>query len=325
MWLFALFARLAPGPGFVCWVTVEIGSLVIILWQTRRLLGERVTKRGWLFVCAAALASVPVYWHFVYSQIGLLLAALVLTAYVWHVQGKQTLACVAVATAGLLKVFPLVLLPWFLWRSEGSVRRRATRAAVTAAVTGLLVFITGIPLWLDYVRRILPWLPGDSMGTYNVSLAAYVAKLGVAVSGVSPVGDAARPWITIGCYVGLIFIALCYGACLWSGRDPETEFCLLCVAMLAGSIMTWVHGLVFLIFPVAVMGVRIARRPSWGGVALLTVILVFLNNVVTREGPFLDRHPLLNVSLNDLPMYGLLGVAVFFARQLRGSPLPKGE
>jgi hypothetical protein len=283
----------------------------------------RLTKRGWLFVCAAALATAPVYWHFIYSQIGLLLAALVLTAYAWHLQGKQTLSCVMVATAGLLKVFPLVLLPWFLWRSEGSLQRRAVRATVTVAVIGLLVFFTGIPLWLEYAHRVLPWLSGDSLRTCNVSLAAYVAELGVAASGVSPVGDAARPWISMGTYAGLIFVALCYGVCLWGRRDPEAEFCLLCVAMLAGSIMTWIHGLVFLIFPVAVLGVRIARRPSWGGIALLATILVFLNDVATRGGPFLDRHRLLKVSFSDLPFFGLLGVGVFFAWELLGSPRPK--
>ncbi|HTS19220.1 MAG TPA: glycosyltransferase family 87 protein [Verrucomicrobiae bacterium] len=319
VWLFALLAEFTPGAGFACWVTVEICSLAIILWQTKRLLGQRLTKRSDLFVCAAALTSAPVYWHFIYSQIGLLLAALVLMAYAWHVEGKDTGACIAITIAGLMKVFPLVLLPWFLWRSEGSIRRRAVRAAVVAAVALLVVLITGIPLWLDYVRYILPWLPTDSMGAYNVTFAAYVAKLGVIASGVSPLSDDARPWITAGCCVGLALIGLCYAMCLWTRSDPETEFCLLCAAMLAGSIMTWVHGLVFLIFPMAVLGVRIARHPSWRGIILLSVILLLLNNVITREGPFLDSHRFLKITVNDLPMFGLLGVVAFFAGQLRGS------
>src|SRR5579871_1965823 len=104
VWLFTAIARLAPAPGFACWVAAEIFCLVLILWETCWLLGDRLTKRGRLFVCAVALVSAPVYWHFIYSQMGLLLAALVLAAYVWHVQGKHTLACVAVAIAGLLKI-----------------------------------------------------------------------------------------------------------------------------------------------------------------------------------------------------------------------------
>jgi hypothetical protein len=325
VWLFTPFARLAPGPGFACWVFVEVCSLAVILWQTRRLLGNRLTKRGWWFVCAAAVMSAPVHWHLYYSQMGLLLTALVLTAYRWHVQGRQTLACVTVTTAGLLKVFPLVLLPWFLWRGEGSTRQRVTRGAVVAGVAGILMFITGIHRWLDFVRYSVPQVAGGSLTPFNFSLPGFVANLGVAATGVVPMSGAARSWITWGVYTGLFLIALCYLACWRNGEDREAEFCLLSVAMLAGSLLTWGHYLVFLIFPVAVLGVRIARRPSWGGIALLAIILVLLNNMGTREGPFFDRHRLLKVFANDSPMYGLLGMGFFFAWQLRRSPLPKSE
>jgi hypothetical protein len=316
VWLFTPFARLAPGPGFACWVFVEICCLVVILWQTRQLLGSRLTKRGWWFVCAAAVTSAPVYWHLHYSQMGLLLTALVLTGYRWHVQGKQTLACVTVTVAGLLKVFPLVLLPWFLWRSQGTLRQRTTRAAVAAGVAGILVLLTGVHRWLDFVRYIVPQVAGASLTPFNFSLPGFVANLGLALSGIDPTADTARPWITWGVYTGLFLIALGYLACWWKGADREAEFCLLCVVMLAGSMRTWGHYLVFLIFPVAVLAVRIARRPSWGGVALLVAILVFVNDMGTREGPAFDQHRLLKVFVNDFPLYGLLALAAFFWREL---------
>jgi hypothetical protein len=122
----------------------------------------------------------------------------------------------------------------------------------------------------------------------------------------------------LGIDTGLLLIALCYLACWRQGTDHEAEFCFLCVAMLAGSIRTWGHYLVFLIFPVTVLAVRIARHPSWGRVAMLAVMLVFLNDLGTREGPFLDRHYSLKVLANDFPLYGMIGLFFFFARELRG-------
>jgi len=314
---FTVFARFVPRAGFVCWVAFEIGCLAIILWQTCRLLGDRLTKRGRLFVCAAAIMSAPLYWQLIYSQMGLLLTALVVTAYAWRVQEKHVLASVAVAVAGLLKVFPFVLLPWFLWRGSGSLSKKVMRTAITTGVIGILVLATGWQRWLDFVRYIVPQVPGASLTPFNFGLPGFVANLGLAVSDILPTSDAAHPWITLGACVGLLVIGLCYLVCWWPESDHEAEFCLLCVAVLVGSVRTWGHYLVFLIFPCAVLAMRIAKRPSWPGIALLTITLFFLNDVGTREGPMLDQHRLLKVFVNGFPVYGLLALGTFFLQEVQ--------
>ena len=81
LWLFAPLALLPPRAAFAVWVAAQAGGLGVILWLTRRLLGGRLSARGWRFVCCAALASTAVYWHFFGSNAELILAAVVLAGY----------------------------------------------------------------------------------------------------------------------------------------------------------------------------------------------------------------------------------------------------
>jgi hypothetical protein len=138
LWLFAPFALLQPRQGFAAWVLLEIGSLCAVLWLTWRLLGSRLSGRGWLFACAAVLASDAIYWQFYGSQAQLLLTAVVLAAYALHRARKHTSACLALACAGVLKLFPFILLPWFVWRSGGTIRDRIRRAAIVSGLRPLL-------------------------------------------------------------------------------------------------------------------------------------------------------------------------------------------
>src|ERR1051325_10460978 len=116
LWLFAPLTILSPRTAFWVWVAVETASLAIILWLTKRLLKDRLTPRGWRFVYAGSLASAPVLWHFAYGPIELLIAAVLLAAHKWNKDGKYIGACVAVLLAGMMKIYPLMLLPWFIWR-----------------------------------------------------------------------------------------------------------------------------------------------------------------------------------------------------------------
>jgi hypothetical protein len=114
LWLFAPLALLPSRAAYWVWTAVQAISLAAILALTRRLLRERLSARAWRFVAAGTLASATVYWHFVYAQWQLPLAALVLAAFAWQAAGKHTLACLTIAAAALIKLYPAVLLPWFV-------------------------------------------------------------------------------------------------------------------------------------------------------------------------------------------------------------------
>ena len=72
-WLFAGVAWLPPQPAFVVWVGFEVVCLAWILWLTCQQFRGRLTPRATRLVWLGAIASAPVYWHFYYSQVQLLL------------------------------------------------------------------------------------------------------------------------------------------------------------------------------------------------------------------------------------------------------------
>jgi hypothetical protein len=318
LWMFAPLALLPARVAFAAWLAVQVASLCVILWLTRRLLGERLTPRGFRFVCAATVASAAVYWHFYYSQMQLLLAALVLAAYTRHRAGNHVTACLVATVAGLIKLYPFVLLPWFVGRCGGDVRLRAARAMVALSVGVVVVFITDLSRWRDFFHYGMPQLASYAINhSFNFTVPSLVTNLGYAAYDFAPPVVTARVWWAVGAMVGLAMMGLAYLAVVRAVRDPEAEFCLLCVAMLVGSFKAEGHYFVFLIFPVAVAAARVAERISWRSLIGFCLLLLCLNNLGTYEAPWLDRHLYLKILCNYTPLYGLLALGVFFANELR--------
>lgn len=262
------------------------------------------------------MASTAVYWHFYYSQIQLLLAAAVLGAYFLLRRGWSLSPAVLVLGAGLLKLYPLVLLPWFLWRGAGSPGARARRAAVVAGLALLLVGITGLDLWRGFLAHGLPVIRDFVTNrTANVSLPAFVGSLGHAARDLPPAIPVGRAWELAGALAGFAALALAYVPSLLKSGDRESEFCLLTVAMLLGSLTTWPHYFVFLIFPMTVLAARVALHPSRGRVVALVLLLMVLNSFGTWYGAWINRqlYGLEGIPPNLLPLLGLLATGAFFA------------
>ncbi len=242
--------------------------MVVILWLTRRLLKERLTPRGWLFVVALASTSRTVSYHLCDSQVQLLLAALVLGGYAAQRAGRRGWACTAVSAAGMLKLYPFILLPWFIWSGSGGMRGRCRRLIGVIGFVSAVFAVTGPGLWRDFFRYGMPsivrWQEAGKTGQF--SLAALVANLGYWHSNFHPTPEARTLWWFAGTGAGLAIIAAAYGACLVSRRDLETQFCLLCTAMLIGTVTVQNHYFVFLVFPLTVAAVRVAAETDrWTG------------------------------------------------------------
>ena len=313
LWLFAPLESLPVGAAFGLWVCLEIASLAIVLWLTRRLLEGRLSTRGWRFVCAGTLASEALYHHFYFSQIQLLLAALLLAAYACQRRGKHWTACLAVTAAGLLKLFPFVLLPWFVWRSEGGVKARMGKAITVILVTAVCIWLTGWSRWVDFSRDAMPIIADAakrSLGQF--SIASFAAKFGGRMQ-------------TIGSLAGLALVAASYWRCAWFGGDREAEFCLLTVAMLMGGMAVWPHYFVLLILPMAVAATHIRAKPSLRRITLYALLVLGLENVDTRTTPFLHGHPGLEALLNYWPLYAMLALWCLFMISLREPIRPNVE
>jgi len=323
LWLFTPLAALPPRVAFAIWVALEIGCLVAILWLMRWLLRGKLSSRGWLFVVALAISSRTVSYNFYFSQVQLLLAALVLAAYAAQRASRHGWACVAVSAAGILKFYPFVLLPWFVWSGGGGLRARLYRLAGAGGFVLTVMALTGPGLWRDFFQHGLPMGVGEEIGrTFHFSLPALVTNLGYLYHGFLPSPEAKQWWWSVGTIVGLAVIAAVYAVCIATHVDREAEFCLLCVAMLIGTVTVQGHYFVFLIFPLTVAAIRVAARPTPGKSVCLILLVVAANCVDPPESAFLWRYPLLYILVSNVPLYGLFGLGAFFWRELwvqRGS------
>jgi multidrug transporter EmrE-like cation transporter len=320
LWLLMPLVVLPPQIAYAVWVSVEIGSLILILRLTRRLLGERLSARAWLFVAALTITSRTVTYHLLFSQVQLLLAALVFAAYAAHRAGKHAWAILAVSTAGVLKFYPFFLLPWFIWSSGGGIRARLYRVLGVIGFVLAVVALTGPALWRDFIHHGMPAAVGEEIGrTFNFSLSAMVTTLGYAHHNFHPSPAAKQWWWAIGTMTGLAVIAGAYRVCVVARRDSEGQFCLLCVAMLIGTVTVQGHYFIFLVFPLTVAAVRIAARPTPAFVIGFILVVLAVNWINPPD--FLWRHSIWYLFGNDIPLYGLIGLGAFFWRELTLGPV----
>jgi hypothetical protein len=319
LWIFTGLAMAPPRAAFAVWVGVEFACLAAILWLTRRLLGERLSLRGWLFVVALATISRTVSYSLYYSQAQLLLAGLILAGYAAQRAGRHGWACVAISTAGMLKLYPFILLPWFVWSGDGGARGRWYRLLGVIGFVLAVFAVTGPGLWRDFFRYGMPAIAGweEAGRSFQFSLPALVTNLGYLHDGFHPSLEARQWWWFVGMLAGLVVFATAYGVCLSSHRDPEAQFSLLCTAMLIGTVTVQGHYFVFLVFPLTAAALRIAARPTGGQVICLVFVVLAFNCVDPPDSLFLGGHIFLYLLVSDLPLYALLALAVFFWRELR--------
>jgi hypothetical protein len=317
--VFAPFAMLSPRPAFWAWAALEVFSLGCMLVLTWRLTASRLSARARRLVCAGIIASAPVYWHFLFSQWQLLLGAMILIAYACLRNGRPTPACLVITTAAWLKLFPVLLVPWFLWRAgpDWKTRRRCAGAAFVWSVG--LVAASGLEQWRQFWLHGMPVLRAwaEWQRHFNFTVPSFIKNVAWALHNFDPEWNGLHTWAEVGAVIGLALIALTYAVNWWNtwgqkDADVECEFCLLTVAMLAGIAEGWGHYYVMLDFPVAVAVARVAVRPTTGRAVVLGLSLVMLNVMGDLRSPWLE------FAVSYIPLYGLLLLGAFFVNEILG-------
>jgi hypothetical protein len=314
--LIAPLAMLGPGPAFYVWLSIEILCLIFIFWSTRWLLKDDLSARSWMVLCAAIICSQWIYGHFFYSQAGLLLVALVQAAFCLHRLQKYTPACLVIVLAGMIKIFPFVLLPWFLVREKESYNFAAGRAIISTAVIFLLVLLTGLQSWIDYYNFSFRYLLDGSFGIgYNYSLPSMVVNLVYAAYEFKPPPAVMQFWPRMGAAIGLIAMAVSYWLSFKKLKDPKIELGFLITAMLLSGARTLGHYFVFLIFPFAVALAKTSQIRSKRHVLTLIFIYLALNLHDLRGVSFLFVNRYAYLMFNYIPLYGLTALWLYFLKR----------
>lgn len=145
------------------WIWAGIGFSILVAsvlaLQRAEALGARfplLTGRGRWWLVAAALAFPPAVGELVIGNVHLLLLGLLTAAWLGIRRGTirgEWVAGVAVGVAAVIKVFPALLLLWFLLTRRSRAAAAFVVGASVAAVAALP--LTGVQPWLDFPTVLL--------------------------------------------------------------------------------------------------------------------------------------------------------------------------
>lgn len=155
------------------WAWAATGLLIVVAAAIGIARREGIGSRGdrWLIV-AAALAFPPIVGELVMGNVHLILLGLLTGAWLAVRRGNrlgEASAGILIGVAVLIKVFPAVLVLWFLFR------RRWT-AAIVAVVTIVALAVATVPViglqpWLDYPQVLINLgAPADTRDTLAPSV-----------------------------------------------------------------------------------------------------------------------------------------------------------
>ncbi len=212
-------AALFPDYRAAAWIWTGIGAAILVwavaaLWRAEGL-GDRfplLAGRGRWLLLAGAFAFPPVVGELVMGNVHLLLLGLLTVAWLGVRRGTtrgEWAAGLAVGVAATIKVFPALLLLWFLLTR----RPRAAVGVVVGAVVAALVALplTGIQPWLDYPAVLLN-LSAPTDTTDTLAPTVWLAgSIGFA---------AARVVVTAACLLLLVGVSIAARRDLPSSREP---------------------------------------------------------------------------------------------------------
>jgi hypothetical protein len=110
---------------------------------------------------------------------------------------------------------------------------------------------------------------------------------------------------------------------LWNNRNlgksnvREKEFALLCVTMLATSLITWESYFVFLILPFTITFLEV--KEPFNNTRFLGMMLIWisLNNLTNFVNNVICKELFFKVLISYIPLYGLIALGIFILKDIR--------
>lgn len=152
------------------WIVINLTFLAagVELLHRSTALGRR---RVWLITLLAVL---PLRTNFLYGQMHLFVLFLMVLAYFFHRRDRAMLCGICIALAGVLKVYPLLFVLYFLWKRQWRPALAEIGALIAIAVAG--GFAMGGNSLRIYALEMLPRsLQGETLDPYSMRAASGAA------------------------------------------------------------------------------------------------------------------------------------------------------
>lgn len=243
------------------WTLGSAALLALIVWRIADELDLPLRGLWRLLVPLLLLSWYPVWLHLHLGQWTILLTALVVEAWIALRRGRDGLAGALLGLAALIKLYPLLLFGYALWRW----RWRAL-AAGAATVLALALAQTAIDPrhYAEYITQVAGSTDAAwRVSPRNASLSTISARLFAGSAEVRPLFDLPAAELPARAAVYALALAA-FGHALWRGRrspDLTGELAALICAMLLLSPLSWEHAIIMLLLP---LGYVLARARADG-------------------------------------------------------------
>ena len=324
--LFAPLAMLNASVAHTAWMLVQILAAVSACWCVWGCVKGTISLDGFRLILAIYLLLPFLKVHFFYSQVQLLLMAMVFCA--WRLTlaaneskfGSRTrgmIACVIVVLATLIKVYPLVLLPWFVWRSDRQMTGRIAAGIVAGVALAIGVWLTDISMWLNFIdyglATVSMWM--------KISHECFTISNTLHQFGSLVTGDVTSDvLVRVGSYIGIAILAVFYLTLVFRSAKPQrdvlnVELALLILLMLFCGATCWWHYLVFLLFPFQVIASKLKDAPVFFSIASFAIVVLLFGKIdfPSANIEFLERL------LNQRPLLAMMLMAAFLAFKLKSN------
>ncbi|HTA80707.1 MAG TPA: glycosyltransferase 87 family protein [Terracidiphilus sp.] len=269
-WPFAVFPALTAKH---IWIAFNLVLLLPLCWLLRAMTGLTYQRIALVFAL-----SFPLQRNFEFGQFYLVLLFIIAAACWLYLRKQYAASGALVAFAAACKIFPVLLLVFF-------VRRRNWRALASALATGLVFAIISVAAFgwnahRVFLHQVLPWaLRGEALSPYVTSAASISSVLHFLLLS-EPTWNA-HPWHSSPLLYAVLQptlpMLLLAPAILLIRRNDSTpermvlEWSALLTASLAISTLPASYHCVLIAFPVCVLGAELLKRERYGWLAALAV------------------------------------------------------
>lgn len=220
------------------------------------------------------------------AQHELVILALFTLAY-WglrHGRAGEWIAGASVAVTALVKIYPAMLLPYFLLRRFG---KAALSFIITAIALSLLsIVLAGWEISRQFWFDVFPALSGGTASLENQSFFAFFARLFVNGAHVNPALATPVPAASLLANAAAVVAVALSSAELWRVSSIQHAFPILIPLMLLISPNAWIHYETLLLLPLGILLSRLSEHAVWWEwiLLLLALILVAYGNEDTIMG-----------------------------------------
>ena len=271
--LFLPFTILTFQMSEIVWTILNFIFLLSSLYMLSSILDVRFFSKINLLLMSLVFISFPIKFSFGMGQINILVLMLLVISYWLLVKKKEFLSGVFLGVSLVIKLFPLLLLVYFLLKHQ----KKIILGMIVVILLSVLLVLIFVPLKTSsqFITNILPsFLSSWKLDYYNQSLGGFIGRS-------FGTGNLANILKII---FSFIFISITFFAVLKNKQKDFVSFSLKFGTLITASLMintfSWQHHFVWLIIPFFAMFskcLKLKKKVLYLFILSISYVLVSIN------------------------------------------------